>query len=83
MSQLQGLPHLGGHSSRVIQVGACHTEWGECMEWGDLGLVEQQETVNRWFIAQSGNRGMTQTLPCGHSTCILVWELFPYLWVDE
>ena len=38
MSQLQGLPHLGGHSSRVIQVGACHTEWvsvwsGESWAW--------------------------------------------------
>lgn len=39
LSQLQGLPLFGEHSSRVIQVGACRTEWGECVEWEALGLV--------------------------------------------
>lgn len=44
MSQLQGLPHLGGHSSRVIQVGACHTEWvsvwsGESWAWWNSRIL--------------------------------------------
>lgn len=52
LSQLHGLPYFGEHSSRVIQVGTCHDEWGE---WGVLGQLEQQET---WFKAQSEISGM-------------------------
>lgn len=29
LSQLQGLPHFGEHSTSVIQVGARYTEWGK------------------------------------------------------
>lgn len=37
LSQLQGLPHFGKHSSRVVQLGACHAEWGEWVGWGGRG----------------------------------------------
>ncbi|GAB1295779.1 DNA-directed DNA/RNA polymerase mu [Apodemus speciosus] len=64
-SQLHGLPYLGEHSSRVIQVGACHGEWGE---WGVLDLVELQET---WFESQSESAGMYRKLLelLEHGTC--------------
>lgn len=51
LSQLQGLPHFGEHSCRVVQVGARHTAEGGAVDavgCGDLAAGE------RGWLAGSG-----------------------------
>lgn len=84
-SQLQGLPHFGEHTSRVVQVGARHIVWGEWLEQG----------VGAWWNSRSlvahspvWNCGHTHGCCCELTTRhlqhrFLVCESTSCPWVDE
>lgn len=46
LRQLQGLPHFGEHSCRVVQVGTCHSSEGGVVDTVGCGDLEAGE--RRW-----------------------------------